>query len=397
MKIWMWLLALVIIPAFAKDADVTLEGSFTARDNETYREVGFDVPAEVTRLSLQFESDAKSRDASINLAVRDPNRLRGWSGEIRPRVTIGEVDATPGYLPGPIASGRWILLVGAGRMPRDPPVKYTAKIWFERSGYAFGGFSEHPVRSGPGWYRGDLHMHSGHSDGVCKSMRGVDVPCPVFPTLAAARDAHLDFISLTDHNSTSQTQSLRELAPCFDDLLVIPGQEVSMFRGHANVFGPTKTLDFNVGGARSPGFNHLLDEVEQTHGVISINHPGADCCRWKMQDVDYRRVNAVEVINGGNLDDTGSPEGRSSFPLWEELLNEGYRIAGISGSDNHEAFQRIAKDNQGWGGPRLWCMPASCPSRRFSMPSAVATHLSMSGECMTGSWKWTPPRASSTR
>ena len=347
------MVAPALVPAFAKDADLNLNGSFTAADNETYTEVPFDVPAGVTRLTIRFDSEAMARGASINLAVRAPDRLRGWSGEIRPQVTIGETDSTPGYLTGPIVPGRWSLLVGAGRMPRDPPVHYSAQIWFDHPGDAFRGFSVHPVKSGPGWYRGDLHMHSGHSDGECKSMRGVDVPCPVFPTLAAARDAHLDFISLTDHNTTSQTESLRELAPYFDDLLIIPGQEVSMFRGHANVFGPTQTLDFNVGGARGPGFNHLLDEVEQVHGVISINHPGADCCRWRMQDVDYRRVNALEVINGGNLDDTGSPEGRSSFPLWEELLNEGYRIAGISGSDNHEAFQRIARDNQGIGRPTV--------------------------------------------
>jgi hypothetical protein len=353
MKIWMCMLALMLAPALAKDADLNLNGSFTAADNETYTEVPFDVPAGVTRLTIRFDSEAMARGASINLAVQAPDRLRGWSGEIRPQVTIGEIDSTPGYLTGPIVPGRWSLLVGAGRMPRDPPVHYSAQIWFDHPGDAFRGFSVHPLKSGPGWYRGDLHMHSGHSDGECKSMRGVDIPCPVFPTLAAARDAHLDFISLTDHNTTSQTESLRELAPYFDDLLIIPGQEVSMFRGHANVFGPTQTLDFNVGGARGPGFNHLLDEVEQTHGVISINHPGADCCRWRMQDVDYRRVNALEVINGGNLDDTGSPEGRSSFPLWEELLNEGYRIAGISGSDNHEAFQRIAKDNQGVGRPTV--------------------------------------------
>ena len=353
MKLLIRLLAFSLVPAVlwaapAKDADVALKGAFTAQDSEQYREVGFEVPAGVTRLTLEFDAQAK-----LNLAVRAPDRLRGWSGEVKPRVTIGEFDASPGYLPGPLVAGRWSLMVGAVRKPGDPPVAFEAKIWFEHGGDVFSGFSAAPVRTGPGWYRGDLHMHSGHSDGECKSMRGADVPCPVFPTLAAARAAGLDFISLTDHNTTSQTEVLRELTPYFDDLLVIPGQEVSMFRGHANVFGPTKTLDFNVGGTRGPGFIHLLDEVEHTHGVISINHPGADCCRWRMEDVDYARVNALEVINGGNLDDTGSPEGRSSFPLWERLLNEGYRIAGISGSDNHEAFQRIDVDRQGVGRPTV--------------------------------------------
>ena len=51
-----------------------------------------------------------------------------------------------------------------------------------------------PVRPGAGWYRGDLHSHTFHSDA-----RGA-------PELlhAAARQAGLDFLAVTDHNTTTQ-------------------------------------------------------------------------------------------------------------------------------------------------------------------------------------------------
>jgi predicted metal-dependent phosphoesterase TrpH len=66
-------------------------------------------------------------------------------------------------------------------------------------------------------------MHTAHSDGSCASRKGVRVPCPVFRTLEAAEARGLDFIAITDHNATSQNDALRELAPYFDDLLLIPG------------------------------------------------------------------------------------------------------------------------------------------------------------------------------
>src|SRR5204862_113567 len=47
--------------------------------------------------------------------------------------------------------------------------------------------------AGPGWYRGDLHLHSVHSDG------GRDLD----ELAAAARVAKLDFIVSTEHNTNS--------------------------------------------------------------------------------------------------------------------------------------------------------------------------------------------------
>ena len=47
---------------------------------------------------------------------------------------------------------------------------------------------------GPGWYRGDLHGHTLHSDGDW------DVP----DLVAAARHNQFDFVTLTDHNTLSR-------------------------------------------------------------------------------------------------------------------------------------------------------------------------------------------------
>jgi hypothetical protein len=329
------------LPASAQD--LTLSGVMTHADQQSYREVPFAVPAGTTRLTVEFAYTGKDQKAAIDLGVRDPQRFRGWSGGNKRSFTISDAEATPSYLPGPLPPGTWKLVLGVPNLRQGAEALYTAKVFFVRGG-RFQGFSAAPVKAGPGWYRGDLHMHTGHSDGSCLSRRGVRVPCPVFKTLEAAHERGLDFIAVTDHNATSQNAALRELAPYFDDLLLIPGREITTFYGHANVWGPTGPMDFELGSPRAPTLAALQTEVEQAGGLISINHPGQPSgeicmgCGWTVRDADFSRIQAIEAVNGGSLRVDGTAEGAiSGIPFWEARLNAGFRITGVGGSDNHDA------------------------------------------------------------
>ncbi|WP_304165884.1 CehA/McbA family metallohydrolase [Phenylobacterium aquaticum] len=324
--------------------DLILRGAVAAADHQTYREVPFKVPAGVTRLTLSFDYSGKAQHTTIDLGLRDPQRLRGWSGGNKARVTVAETDATPSYLPGPLPAGVWRLVLGVPNIRKTETATYQANIWFDRGPEPFAGFAAAAINPAPGWYRGDLHMHSGHSDGACLSRRGVKVACPVFRTLESARARGLDFIAVTDHNATSQSEALRELAPYFDDLLLIPGREITTFQGHANVFGPVASLDFQLGSARAPDLAAILDEVEAAHGLISINHPampsGEACmgCGWTAPNTPFARFAAIEAVNGGALLVAGRADGPlSGIPFWEARLYSGQRITAIGGSDNHDA------------------------------------------------------------
>src|SRR5690606_12073212 len=123
--------------------------------------------------------------------------------------------------------------------------RWTARLWFLEGAEAQVLPSPTEGR-GPGWYRGDLHLHSAHSDGSCDSIAGRRVPCPLYRTLEAARQRGLDFVAVTEHNTTSHAAALRELAPYFDRMLLIPGREVTTFHGHFNVFGITSPIDFRI-------------------------------------------------------------------------------------------------------------------------------------------------------
>lgn len=338
MRVWAWLVAAIAVsatPALAAET-LTLTGAMTGADHQTYREVPFRVPAGTTAVTVEFAYTGKDERSVIDLGIRDPARFRGWSGGNKAKFTLTETWATPSYLPGPLPAGEWKLILGAPNLRKDARAEYTAKITLDDSP-VFHGFAESPLKTGPAWYRGDLHVHTQHSDGGCASRAGKRVPCPTFRTLEAAAARGLDFVAVTDHNTSAHFQDLAELQGWFDDLLLIPGREITTFQGHANVFGMTGQLDFQLGGSRAPDLAAILAQVEKAGGLFSINHPGLPSgeacmgCGWTAR-TDYARVAAVEAINGINA--TGPLSG---IPFWEKRLTEGHRITAVGGSDNHDA------------------------------------------------------------
>jgi len=315
---------------------LTLTGVMTGADHQTYREVPFRVPAGTTAITVEFAYTGREQKSVIDLGLRDPARFRGWSGGNKAKFTVTETWATPSYLPGPLPAGDWKLILGVPNLRKDGRAEYTAKVTLDRSP-VFHGFAEAPLKAGPGWYRGDLHMHTQHSDGSCPSRTGKRIPCPLFRTTEAAAARGLDFVAVTDHNSSAHFQDLAELQPYYDDLLLIPGREVTTFHGHANVLGMTAPLDFQLGSPRAPDLSRILDQVEAAKALISINHPGQPSgetcmgCGWTAA-TDFARIPAIEAINGTNA--TGPLSG---IPFWEKRLNEGHRITAVGGSDNHDA------------------------------------------------------------
>ena len=320
--------------------DLVLHGVVTYADRQTYRELPFIVPKGVTRVSVEFSYTEHDKHTNIDLGLLDNERFRGWSGGNKGSFTVSETDATPSYLPGPIRPGKWTLLLGIPNIESGVRSEYEAKIYFSHAADApaVSTFSAAPLRAGPAWYRGDLHMHDAHSDGSCLSQSGSKVPCPLYKTVEAAAARGLDFIAITDHNTISHYNDMRELQPYFDRLLLMPGREITTFQGHANVYGTTAFIDFRLTSPHVPHIDEMLKRVQDLHGVFSINHPGspsgAACmgCGWTVPDTDYSRVTAIEAINGGSLDGP-----YSGIPFWQDKLNHGFHITGVGGSDNHDA------------------------------------------------------------
>lgn len=321
-------------------SDLDLHGTLTYANRQSYVEVPFEVPKGVTRVTVEFSYTERDKHTTVDLGMFDSERFRGWSGGNKSTFTVSATDATPSYLPGPIVPGRWKLILGVPNIREGVRSVYEARIHFSHAGDRpqVSTFSRAPLRSGPAWYRGDLHMHDAHSDGSCLSQSGKKVPCPLYKTVETAAERGLDFIAISDHNTISQYNDMRELQPYFDRLLLIPAREITTFQGHTNVYGPTDFIDFRLTSPHVPNFNRLLDEVQSLHGILSINHPGIpsgeSCmgCGWTVPNTDFSRVTAIEVINGGTADGP-----RSGIPFWQKQLNNGFRLTALGGSDNHDA------------------------------------------------------------
>jgi predicted metal-dependent phosphoesterase TrpH len=312
---------------------IVLTGEVSGAQNKTYFEVPFNVPVGTHRISVDFHYSGAEQHATLDLGIADPARFRGASGGNKSHFTISETDATPSYLPGAIPSGPWRLLIAVPNLRPQTVSHYRAEIHFN-AGDEDASFAARPLTSGMRWYRGDLHMHTAHSDGSCPSQSGQIVPCPLFLTVEAAASRRLDFIAITDHNADSQYHAMRELQPYFDRLLLIPGREMTTFYGHFNVFGVTQFMDYRVtrGGL---DLNTVLRDAKFKGGVASVNHAeapgGEECmgCGWEPPaDVDMNLFAAVEVISGDTM--------LSSAKFWDAQLRDGHRLAAVGGSDNHD-------------------------------------------------------------
>jgi hypothetical protein len=318
-----------------------LQGKVERKDYHTYIEAPFTLPDGVKRLTIEFSYTGKEQHTTIDIGLMDPARFRGWSGGAKNTFTISAEDATPGYLPGVLPGGKWQLLLGIPNIREGVVAAYEARIYIETQ-TEITEFLNKPIDTAAGWYRGDLHMHSGNSDGKCASQSGKEVACPVYRVVGTATAKGLDFIALTDHNATSQAGALRELQQAFDKILLVPGQEITTFYGHANIFGLTDFIDFRMTDSSYAAAKNWMSAVNGSGGIISINHPGIpsgeSCmgCGWQIENIPDKVITAVEVINGGSMKYSieGSIEG---WDQWHKMLNSGQHITAIGGSDDHHA------------------------------------------------------------
>lgn len=354
-------------PAAAPAPSVVLHGEVRSSQNHTYIQVPFRVPAGVRRVTLTFAYTEREQHTALDLGLLDPVELRCWSGGNKSVLTVGISDATPSCLPGLIPPGEWNVLIGVPNIRVGVVSHYTAQVFFTRTGLVADepAVLRAPLRTGPAWYRGDLHMHTAHSDGQCPSQTGKMVPCPVFFTVDAAARRGLDFIAITDHNATSQYDVMRELQPYFDKLLLISGREITTFQGHLNFLGTTQYLDFRLGSPSVPNVNVLLRNARKLGALVSINHPAAPSgeicmgCGWTPAvPVDMNLLTAIEAVNGGER-----LPAYSGIPFWEQQLNRGYRLTAIGGSDNHRPMIPLDQPGSiGWPTTVIYAQDLSTPA-----------------------------------
>jgi hypothetical protein len=275
-------------------------GRWTLQDRteSVMRSLPVAVPPGTAALTVRLDHPRQA--GVLDLGCAAPAGFRGWSGGARDGFTIAADWATPGYLPGELEPGEWQVLLRLHRIPPEGlDYEVTATTHTARPAPptppAAPPRPERPPRpalpdvDGLRWIAGDLHAHTEHSDGV----HTIDE----LAALAVSRG--LDFLAVTDHNTVSHHPWLPDAARRYG-ITLVPGQEVTTDRGHANVFGPVGWVDF-----RQPP-DEWLATAERDGGLMSVNHPLAGDCAWRQPLTTRTRL--MEVWHSSWFDRTwGAP------------------------------------------------------------------------------------------
>ncbi|MFJ6086296.1 CehA/McbA family metallohydrolase [Streptomyces sp. NPDC092369] len=217
--------------------------------------------------------------------------FRGWSGGARSEFFVRADAATPGYLPGPLRPGVWHVALGPYTVaPQGVSYEVVVTLTYGEPGDAVPEPAYPPGRvggRGPGWYRGDCHLHSWYSDGR-------RTPAEI---AARARAAGLDFITSTDHNTPSS--HAHWAAEAGEDLLILLGEEVTTRNGHVLALGiePGTFVDWRYRARDARRWERFARRIREAGGLVVPAHPHAPCvgCAWKF---GFGEADAVEVWNG---------------------------------------------------------------------------------------------------
>ncbi|MFW6135519.1 MAG: CehA/McbA family metallohydrolase [Chloroflexota bacterium] len=193
-----------------------------------------------------------------------------------------------------------------------------------------------PALSALSWYRGDLHVHT------TVSADGATADPSAIPGMA--RDAGLDFVAITDHNTIAALAQL----PSNPEVVIIPGIEVTLDAGDFNVFGIEGwhpwmehvclgQVEVSL-GPEGPTAAELLRQTASEGLLNSINHPLLPPWAWKDDATELRFVHCLEVWNDPCWPDNAWAN-PAAVALWTRWLDEGHRVTAIGGSDYHHPPQ----------------------------------------------------------
>lgn len=312
---------------------LTFSRTLTAADYERLLEQPFEVSPGTRRVEVSYRVSGGEARTVVDLGLRGPSGLRGWSGGARSTIWVSALGASQGYLPGAIEPGAWAVVLGVPNIRQGRIDTLNIDVRLFDSDLPEGGAIAGRT---PGWFVGDLHAHTGHSDGRARSRRGRPVGTPPHRLADAAVAAGLDFIAVTDHNTASHWLDIDRLQPFYDDLLLLRGREVTTYRGHANTVGERTFAEFRLSSPDASSAA-LLAPIADAGAFVSINHPalpdGEVCmgCGWNDTSAAVMRsVHGVEVVNG---DAASGP--LSGWAFWARLLSAGHRLTAVGGSDEH--------------------------------------------------------------
>lgn len=335
----MLLPALAVLSQMHYEADVPLAGG-------DYVEVAFEVPAGT--VEIEVAHDDQSDYDILDWGVWSPEGFRGWGGGNTENAIIGVAASSRSYLDGPITPGTWKVVIGKAKL--DDMGHYSIDVTCRDDAtltvQPAAAFDPAPLKTGRRWYRGDFHVHSEQSG---------DASATFAEIAALAKQQRLDFVNISDHNTSAQLPLIAAFQQNERDVLFLRGAEITTYAGHGNAVGTTSYVDHRIGLAGRT-IEGVLDDVAAQDAIFIVNHPalelGTNClgCAWKHADTDWSKVSGIEVITG-KWDLIEPIFTTPALAMWDEQLDAGHRIAAIGGSDDHRAGMGMGSMDTPIGSP----------------------------------------------
>lgn len=323
----------MLLPLVAVLSTMHYEGDVPTTGGD-YAEVAFEVPQGT--VEIQVSHTDGSSFVILDWGVWSPVGFRGWGGGLVDDAVIGVEQSSRGYLPGQIFPGTWTVVIGKAKLDPATGGHYAIDVTCRDAAtlpvLAKAAFSPTVLAPERRWYRGDFHVHSEQSGDASATFGQIS---------ALARSRGLDFVNLSDHNTVSQHALIAALQPSLPDLLLLRGAEITTYAGHGNAVGLSEYVDHRI-GYQGRTISSVISDVDNQGGLFIVNHPtldlGGACigCAWKHETTPWAQVAGLEVMTG-NWDIGVNAFVPGAIALWDSLLDQGYRIAAVGGSDDHTA------------------------------------------------------------
>jgi predicted metal-dependent phosphoesterase TrpH len=165
--------------------------------------------------------------------------------------------------------------------------------------------------------RADFHIHTTFSDDSLVSPKDLVEQLVRHPSIKVA--------AVTDHDSVKGIDAVRKLASAYQDILIVPGVEISTPNGDIVILG-TEQLP------PQPWTVENVVDFAKANACVSIAaHPYRE---YGLRDLARTSgVDAIEILNGASLYSAN----KQAHDLAKEL-----RLPGVAGSDSHSPSELYA-------------------------------------------------------
>jgi hypothetical protein len=158
----------------------------------------------------------------------------------------------------------------------------------------------------------DLHCHSEHSS---------DASSPVKLLVKTASERNLDGFIVSDHNTITGWNDIKEATKKFPDVKIYRGVEISAKEGHVLAIGINELIP------RGLSLAETIDLIHEQGGIASPTHP-----------FDFFRLGVSKMCFDLPIDSVETHNGSVIIPQFNykaQIMAKKYNLPGIGGSDCH--------------------------------------------------------------